>query len=53
AVDLRLILYGLVSNFHELWVDTNWKIGLINLKASLVVGADIVEALAFEIAISF
>lgn len=53
AVDLRLILYGLASNFHELWLDTNWKMGLINLKASLVVGADIVEALAFEVAISF
>ena len=52
TIELKLILYGLFSSFHELWIDTSWKMGSVNLKVSLVVGADIVEALAFEIAIS-
>ncbi len=52
-MDLTLKMLGMLSGFSELWVDTIWKAGIIDFKASLIVAPDFVEAIGFSIGIRF
>jgi hypothetical protein len=53
TVDLRVILFALISDFQELWAAVGWKVGSVSFKTSLIVAQDSVLALAFGIGFKF
>jgi hypothetical protein len=51
--DMAMFLTGLVSGFYEAWLDIGWKIGNVNLKASLDLLVDGVQVVAFQVNVRF
>lgn len=52
--DARIIFVGgLIKNFYQLWLDTTWTLGFVQLKNSVVISAEFLNALAFGVEVRF
>ncbi len=53
SANFRAIFYGLITNFHELWVDIAFRINNVTLKGTFVTATETVRALGFSFIVRY